>query len=133
FELILGHVDAVALQANFVLEGGPRHWEILFAHAEESAERHDCVSNFAADLIDHYSLHGPDLLSVPPVYCGSFDLVASNQCGSPSSYIYCDHFYSPFSGGLGKSYPLGTLDALGRSFHSGLALAPKTLAGRRCP
>jgi hypothetical protein len=49
-QLILSHVDAIALQGSIVLEARPGHWEVVLAHSEEAAKRYDGVSDLAADL-----------------------------------------------------------------------------------
>src|ERR1700731_1460216 len=55
---------------------------------EEAAERHDRVSNLAANFVDHYSLHGSDLAVIFAVDRCSLDFIAADQRHSLSSVIH---------------------------------------------
>jgi hypothetical protein len=78
-ELILGYAAPVTAEIGIVPETCPGHRVVVLAHSEKATKRHDGVSDLAAHLVDHYSLHGSDLVVVPAVHRRSLDLVAADQ------------------------------------------------------
>src|SRR4029077_14336630 len=59
-ELIFGHANAVAAEPGVVFQIRPRHRVVVLAHAKESAKRHHCICDLAADFVDHDPLDAPD-------------------------------------------------------------------------
>ena len=64
FELVLGQIDAIATEVGVVFQGCPRHWIVIFAHAEKATKTQDRIHYLAADLVDHHALDRTDLFLV---------------------------------------------------------------------
>jgi hypothetical protein len=59
-------------------------------------ERHDCVRDIAADLVDHDAVHGADLVVVGSIDGGAVHLVATDQRdGFPSIINHGCHVGPP--------------------------------------
>ena len=63
--VILSNSDPITAERGIVLEARPGHGEVVFTHSEEAAKGYDSVSDFAADLVEHYPLNCPDLVVIP--------------------------------------------------------------------
>ena len=77
-KLIFSYADPVSAKSGIVLEACPGHRVVVLPHPEEASKRHDCLSNLAADLVDHYPLDGSDLIVIPAVNRRSLDFVAAD-------------------------------------------------------
>src|SRR5688500_12034139 len=57
----------------------PRDRVLVRPEPKEAPERHDCVSSAPADLVDHHSLDGSDVVALEVVYGRTFNTIVLNQ------------------------------------------------------
>src|SRR5215204_1178210 len=57
----------------------PRDRVLVRPESKEAAERHNGVSGAPADLVDHHSLDGSDVVALEVVYGCTFNPIALNQ------------------------------------------------------
>src|SRR5262245_5981295 len=63
FELFFRNIELVGFERGVVAQRIPRQRVIFLAHAEETAESHHRVGDFAAHLVDHHPLDLAHLLA----------------------------------------------------------------------
>src|SRR5262245_13995191 len=78
-ELLLGEIELVRAERAVVGKPCPRDGKMLLPHAEKAAEAEHGVSDIAAELIDHETLDGADLLTAGAAHRSAFDPVAGDQ------------------------------------------------------
>src|SRR4029453_15058008 len=72
-QLLLAEIELVRAKRAVVGQPCPGNGKMLLSHTEEAAEAEHRVSNIAAELIDHESFDGADLLTAGTAHRGAFD------------------------------------------------------------
>ena len=78
-QLVLRDAGLVAVESHLVVQLLPRDRMEFVAQAQEAAERGHGISDMAADLLDHETLDGPDMLPAHVVDGGAFDMIALDE------------------------------------------------------